>query len=376
MNKTNISCAVIIICISSILFAIALVAMNVFTFNNDEVILEDNKLEEVKETNDETEENKKEIEEVSIEEIISLYKPNELGDIPVIMYHAVCENPPSVYQRSIEGFKEDLQYMYDHGYRTISCKDFVSFNITTEVGMTPILLTFDDGDYRSFALERDENGNLVPEKNCAVYLMEEFYSNHPDFGKNAIFFINGHNATFQGKDKTITLEERINWLLSHGYEVSNHTDGHINIKNSTPETIVKNIAKVDKLIKDTNNDVTLNVIAYPFGAKPTTENEKYILNGTYDGHSYSYVIGLREGPSKARFVPVIHTDYEPLNTPRLRGNKGEVGDMHSYFESYEKNPNLRFISDGNRDTIVVPIDKENKINKELDIVKNKQIITY
>lgn len=371
MNKTIMSYAVKKFCIGILLFLfISIIAGCTFTLE-DNVELEDKELNE-----DLQEEQVIEEKEVSVDEIIETYKPDELGDIPVIMYHAVCENPPSVYQRSVEGFKEDLLYMYEHNFRTISCTDYVNYNINVEAGMTPIVLTFDDGDYRSFALMRDENGNLVPEEDCAIDLMEKFYKEHNDFGKNAILFINGHNSTFLGKDKTITLEERINWLLDNGYEVSNHTDTHINLKSASINDIMKNLGKVDQLIKGIRSDVKLEAIAYPFGAKPSSENGKYVLNGTYNEIEYSYKVGFREGPSKARFYPVIHIDFEPLNAPRLRGNKGEVGDMHSYFESYEKNPSLRYVSDGNPNRIVIPKNKESKINKELEIIKDMEIVTY
>jgi len=120
--------------------------------------------------------------------------------------------------------------------------------------------------------------------------------------------------------------------------------------------------------------VKLDTLAYPFGAKPTEENEKYVLNGTYEGYTYSYKIGFREGPSKPRFYPVIHSEFEPLNAPRLRGNEGEIGDMWSYFKTYEENPNLRFISDGNKDVITIKAEDKDKVNNEK--INGKQVFTY
>ena len=312
----------------------------------------------------------------NIDEVIKECKPNELGDIPVIMYHAVLLDAPTVYQRSVEGFKKDLEYMYSNGYVTISNRDYVDFNIDIPKGKTPILLTFDDGEAGTFDLVRSNDGTLMPKENTAIYLMEEFYKEHPDFGKNAILFINGHSGTFVSNtsDKSITLEEKIEWLFNNGYEVSNHTLGHLNIKNSNATKVQKQIAYVDKLIKDINPNAILDTIAYPFGAKPKAENEWVITNGSYDGHNYSYQIGFREGPSKARFVPTISKDFEALNTPRLRGNEGDVGDMWSYFSTYEKSPTLRFISDGNPNIITVPQDKASKIDYAK--AKDKEIVVY
>ena len=51
-----------------------------------------------------------------------------------------------------------------------------------------------------------------------------------------------------------------------------------------------------------------------------------------------------------------------MNVPRLRGNEGEVGDMWSYFETYEKQPNLKFVSDGNPNILTVTSNKKDLIN--------------
>lgn len=298
-----------------------------------------------------------------IAEIIKEYKPNEMGDIPVIMYHSIEDNPPSAYQRSIEGFKKDLAYMYEHDFVTISNKDYIDFNIDIPEGKTPILITFDDGEVGTFDLVRNEDGSLSPRENTAIYLMEEFYKEHPDFGHNAILFINGHAGTFHDSksDSSVTLEEKIVWLFDNGYEVSNHTSGHLNMSKSDTNEIQKQIATVDKQIKEIKPDAVLNSIAYPFGARPK-DADWTITNGSYDGYSYSYQIGFREGPSKPRFYPIISMNFEPMNVPRLRGNEGELGDMWSYFESYEKQPSLRFVSDGDKNTLTVPSEKESLID--------------
>ena len=330
-------------------------------------------------TKEEVEINEEEIveeEPYNIEEVIKEYKPNELGDIPVIMYHAILENPPSVYQRSVEGFKEDLTYMYEHNYVTISNSDYINFNINVPAGKTPILITFDDGEPGTFDLVKNDDGSYSPRKDTAIYLMEEFYKEHPDFGKNAILYINGHQGTFNDEltDQSIPLEDKINWLFDNGYEVSNHTSGHLNMSKSTNEEIQKEIAQVDKQIKTIRPDAVLNSIAYPFGARPKEGNDHVITNGSYDGYNYSYQIGFREGPSRPRFYPVICNDFDPMNVPRLRGNKGELGDMWSYFEQYDQYPNQRFISDGNNKIITIPDKKESLI--DYNKVKDLSVVVY
>ncbi len=328
------------------------------TLKNEDVLVNEEVNEEAKE-------------EVSIEDIIAEYSPNELGDIPVIMYHAVLPDAPTVYQRSIEGFKEDLEYMYTNNYSLISMQDYINFNIDVEPGKTPIVITFDDGEEGTFNLIKDEEGNLVVNPDSAIGIMEAFEKEHEGFKSNAALYMNGHDSSFGNVG---TIEERVNWLFDNGYEVGNHTNTHFNLKKADGFTLQKEIGIVDKKIKDIRSDAPLNTITFPFGAKPSEDLIKYVYNGNYSGHEYSYDIGFREGPSTPRFKPVIHKDFDPMNAPRLRGNKGEEGDMYSYFDTYERYPERRFVSDGDSTKITVPKDLEENINKEK--IGEMEVITY
>ncbi len=306
------------------------------------------------------------------EEIIEQYKPNEIGDIPVLMYHAIQNNPPTEYQRGIDDFKKDLQYFYDNNYRPISMQDFVNFNITTPPGTTPFVLCFDDGLSESFSLV-EENGVFVPKKDTGIYILEEFVREHPDFGKAAILYINGHTSTFDGAG---TYTQRLNWLVDHGYELGNHLDTHPYLNRIGGEQITKEVGKVDKMIKEAVPGIKLDTIAYPFGIKPSDENIRYIQNGVYDGNEYAYVMAFRAGPSTVRQMPVIHVDFMPWNVPRLRGNEGEENgaDLWGYLKKYETRPEQRYISDGDPKTVTIPETLEKNINVEK--IGDKKIITY
>jgi hypothetical protein len=48
--------------------------------------------------------------------------------------------------------------------------------------------------------------------------------------------------------------------------------------------------------------------------------------------------------------------------------------MYDYLASFEKNPGKRYISDGNPDTIVIPEEEQENVNKES--IADKQFITY
>ena len=143
-------------------------------------------------------------------------KPDESKEIMVIMYHNLSEKNTD-YGRTVESFKQDLERLYDMGFRTISMHDYIQNNITVEAGYTPVVLTFDDGHITNFNyIETD--GQLTIDPDCVVGILDEFSNTHPGFGRNAIFYLNYGNAFGQSE----YLAQKLTYLLENGYEIGNH----------------------------------------------------------------------------------------------------------------------------------------------------------
>ena len=162
----------------------------------------------------------------SIENIISgevaeeskepeIYEYNESGKIIIAMYHKFGKEEKDEWTRSYENFYKDLEYLYEHGYRSISLNDYLNNNIKVPVGTTPIVFTFDDGSASQFNFIKNDSGDLVVNPNSAVGVMEKFYSEHPDFGLNGTFFING--TGFFGS--LGTNKEKLSYLINKGFEI-------------------------------------------------------------------------------------------------------------------------------------------------------------
>lgn len=302
-------------------------------------------------------------------------KPNEIGDILIIMYHGIVEGTaPSVYQRNIDDFKKDLQYLYDNKYRLITMRDYIDNNITIEAGYSPVILTFDDGISTSFSLI-EENGKFEPMPNCGVDIINKFAEKYPDFGKTAIFHINGDSDPFKGAG---TFKERAEYLIDNGYELGNHKYEHTSFRKiKDAEQIQNQIAQVDMLIKISQPDYIVDSLAYPLGERPIDELKPYIANGKYiiedKTFDYHYSVGLREGQSGASSAP-NNIKYDPYNLPRARGSEGEDTDLWWQFKYYENNPNKKYISDGNPNIITVPKEYENNVNKES--LNKKELYLY
>ena len=178
---------------------------------------------------------------------------NELGKVPIMMYHGIKNAKSSEtgntggnvdkdgYTRTTEAFREDLEFYYENGYRMIKLSDYVNGKIDVPYGYSPIILTFDDGNANNIKVTgEDSNGNIIIDPASAVGVLEEFKKNHPDANVTAIFFITSNLFNQSSYDIKI-----INWLIDNGYEIGNHTWGHNNFSNintsKTEEVVAKNI---------------------------------------------------------------------------------------------------------------------------------------
>ncbi|MDR1664324.1 MAG: polysaccharide deacetylase family protein [Clostridiales bacterium] len=290
--------------------------------------------------------------------------PNEIGNIMIVMYHGLSDT--NKYDRSSEGFLSDLQKLYDNGYRLLSLHDLIDGNITTPAGYTPVVLTFDDGKQTTFSLREDE-GELVPAEGCMVDMLNEFCEEHPDFGKAATFFVYGSDDTFKGAG---TLEQRFAYLLENGYEIGNHTLSHANLKNLGAARIQEEIGLLDQRLRLQCGEGYLpRAIAFPNGERPGAENLRaYAADGECNGEAYHYDWALRVGESTVTANP-FHIKFEPLNVPRVIGADESnaayaVHDLGYFLRYYEDNPEAKYISDGDPETVTVPKELTHLVNGE------------
>ncbi|WIF94238.1 polysaccharide deacetylase family protein [Caminicella sporogenes] len=294
-------------------------------------------------------------------------KPNEAGQVMILMYHSLGEEKNN-YIRSIENFKEDLKLLYEKGYRLVSLKDFINNNIDIEAGKTPVVLTFDDGNKTDFRIIK-ENGNKKVDPNCAVGILQDFNKEHPDFGLEATFFINGGSNTFGQKD---LLEYKLKYILEKGMDIENHTYNHINLGKASVNDIQKTLAKNVEFIKKYLPDYEMSILALPFGVRPKDkEKRKYLYEGSYEGVHYKNIGILAVGwkPEHAS----IHKDFNPNYIHRVQGYSGKFG-IRYWLEYFDKHPEKRYISDGDKDTVTIPESMLNFIDKSK--LGSKNLRTY
>lgn len=303
---------------------------------------------------------------------------NELGRVPVMMYHGIVNKKSSEtsytggnvdkdgYNRTVEAFKEDLEFYYQNGYRMIRAIDYVNGIIDVPYGKSPIVLTFDDGNTNNIKVNGVTlDGEIIIDENSAVGVLESFKKKYPDFNVTATFFVNG--SLFQQSEYN---EKILKWLVENGYDIGNHTKTHVNFSNASTNESEEEVGFVYNKLDAIIPDKYVKLVALPFGSpyKKTHANFSHIINSNYNGINYETVSTFRVGwmPDYSPFSKDF--DKEFIMRVRAYDNNGVDFDIEASFRILEKN---RYVSDGNVDTIVIKESDASYINDT-----NLKVISY
>lgn len=305
-----------------------------------------------------------------------LYRPNELGEIPIWMYHSIKE-PEGIWVRTPDNFRADLQRFYDLGYRLVSLTDVITNNIRIPAGTSPMVLTFDDGNVNNFKVIKDEQGEIKVDPDCAVGIILDFAKRHPDMGSAATFFVQLPHAFSQpdswytGQLRTWKLEKLVEW----GMEIGNHTFSHKHLKKDIKNTdqLLEQLGRPQQELEKLLPGYKLNSLALPNGAWPAAEWREYLYQGEYDGTHYGHEAVLLVGSVPAK--PFNHVDYSPQAMPRVRASNYPDGGAKDFLDkALERLEKTRYISDGDPDIITIPESARSKLNE--DSLGGKELRVY
>ncbi len=268
--------------------------------------------------------------------------PNELGSVIVLMYHDIG-GEEGEWRRTHDNFWGDLEYLWENGYRPVTLASYLSGEIDLPEGMTPVVLTFDDGLSSHLAWKDGEVGNSKPD--TAVGMLLEFSAAHPGFDAHAVFYVNSPRPFHPMPQEDVA--ESLQWLVSEGFEIGNHTHYHANLGNLSDEEVMRVVALTEAMITDSVPDYRVQSLALPYGVLP--RNRELAHRGVFDGISYDYdavlLVGAEPAPSP------FSVRFAPLRLPRVRASSDE---LERWYAEMQQNPLRRYVSDGDPDTVAVP----------------------
>lgn len=274
-------------------------------------------------------------------------KANELGQVPVLMYHRITPQVKAEFDRSPADFRAELQRIFSEGYRPVRTIDLVRGQLDVPAGMTPVVLSFDDGYPDQFRYTAD--GTLDP--TCGIGILIDVAKQFPDCRPVASMNINKDPF---GLSDPAKIKAALTDLDKRGIEVANHTYGHDNLAKLDPEGIQKDFVLLQRMVHGAAPGAAVRTMALPFGV--WSKDRGLAHTGNFDGETYTnegiLLVGANPSPSP------YAAKFDPLAIPRIRSTSygnGTIPQTSNYWLDYLKaNPAQRYISAGNPGRVTFP----------------------
>jgi Polysaccharide deacetylase len=283
--------------------------------------------------------------------------PNELGRVMILEYHKI-DYPEERWTRTPENFRRDLETLYAKGYRLINLGDLLDRKIQIPAGTTPVVLTFDDSSPGQFRYI-EANGSVQIDPKSAIGVLEAFVAEKPDFGRGGTFYVlpgaSKPNRLFNQPEYE---GKKLQYLVSRGYEIGNHTLWHANLGKYPEATVRAQVADAQVWIQRHVPDYKTRTLALPHGVYPP--DVSWVLNGSAKGTTYHHdaVLMVAGGPAPSPFSRA----FDPVRLPRIQAVERDLAYWLNYFD---KNPHERFVSDGDPNSVTVPAASRDRLRAEL-----------
>lgn len=267
---------------------------------------------------------------------------NELGKVPILVYHLI-EKEEGRWARTPENFRKDLQELHDRNYVLVPLNNYMAGNINIPAGKSPAVITFDDSTTGHFRLLEKENGETVLDPDCAVAILRDFGEMHPGFGHAATFYI---NAEPFGQPRY--WQKKLQLLSEWGFEIGNHTYEHKYLKGLTPAQVADQIARLQEHIQQALPGYQPKSFAIVQDGVPDPLSLGF--SGESNGVKYQHD-GILWWAWSAAPSP-FHKDYDPARIQRIQ--VFQDNGRSSLVNWLERISPTRYVSDGRKDTIAVP----------------------
>ncbi|SEL28720.1 polysaccharide deacetylase family protein [Nonomuraea pusilla] len=289
---------------------------------------------------------------------------NELGLVPILMYHRIVPKRLASIDRTPDQLRKELEKLARQGYVPITAREFATGQIQVPAGKSPVVLTFDDGHPSHFGL--DSAGN--PKPDTAVSIIMDVSRRYPGFRPVATFWVN--RAPF-GLEDTASQKAAVSWLTGHGFEVANHTWAHPDLRALPKKKVREQITRLERLL------VKLGVgpsktLALPYGSMPRAR--KIAIKGNWDGTRYDFAGVFLAGAEPSLSPYAKKFDRLAIQRIQSNGKKGECRKWCSQYwlEWLNKHPGERYVSDGDPERISIP----RRLRGNIDLKRRPQVNAY
>lgn len=293
------------------------------------------------------------------EDSIGRLRPNELGQIMILEYHLIGY-PEDQWRRTPENFRHDLELLYRNDYYPVSLNDLVQGKLNqVPAGKTPFVLTFDDSSQGQFRYLQTPI-SLPIDPQSAVGIMEGFKKEFPDFPLTASFFVlPGIKEGLRLFGQEQLIGEKLQFLADHGYEIGNHSYWHQNLGKTDDHGVQKQLALAVKAIQSYVPGYQIRSLALPFGVH--AQNRALEISGQYQGINYRHQAILLVGAGPV--LSPYRKEFNPYALERIQAGDTPWGPA-AYIKKYQKQPELRYVSDGDPLVLSFPQQIKAKLNPE------------
>jgi peptidoglycan/xylan/chitin deacetylase (PgdA/CDA1 family) len=269
---------------------------------------------------------------------------NELGQIPVLLYHDISEDGGDD-SRTPQDLAKDIALLKSEGFYPVNLRDLAAGNVDIPAGMSPVVLTFDDsssGQYRIL-----DDGTVDPQSAVGVL---QAAADSGGWASRATFYCLLDVAS---KDKELfgqadRQQEKLRNLVDWGYEVGSHTISNLNLRKADPLEVKKELQESQAKLQDLiGGDYVVTSLSVPSGEYP--QDESVLASGTYDGKPYKYTSAVTLGDTVSSSP--FSTLFNAMHIPRIAVTGSQLKDAIAALKAH---PELRYISDGDPTTVSAP----------------------
>jgi peptidoglycan/xylan/chitin deacetylase (PgdA/CDA1 family) len=270
---------------------------------------------------------------------------NELGWILVLEYHMI-EEPEGRWSRTPDNFRADVERLITGGYYPINLIDLARGYIDVPAGKSPVVLTFDDSS--SGQCRYLDDGTVDPDSACGILL--EMARLHPDdWQPRATFFI---LLDVDVPDRVVfgqpeLAEKKLQEMVGWGFEIGSHTVSHFRLDQGTPDEIHWQLANSEARIESMVPGFEVTSLSVPLGMYP--DDMTLIYAGDWEELHYDFqaTVQVAGGASPSPFS----MNFNPYRIKRTQAIDDE---LEYWLPFFEKNPEYRYVSDGDPLTAAIP----------------------